>query len=63
MGKIFGRIDDDLEKRFRRVANAKFTGDRAPLSSALEEAIEKWIEDNIQLYKEQLKKELEDLEK
>ena len=62
MGKIFGRIDDALERRFRRVVDMKYTDSGRPLSDALEEAIKLFIEANKNLYKRELEKELRELE-
>jgi hypothetical protein len=43
MGKIFGKIPDDLEKEFRKAVIDHVGLQRGALSVALEEAIREWI--------------------
>ena len=46
MGKVFGRIPDNVEAQFRAIANLKFLENRSPISDALTEAISAWITEN-----------------
>jgi tryptophan synthase beta subunit len=46
MGKINLEINDDLEKKFRRLAVEKFEARKGFLKKAIEEAIRDWIHKN-----------------
>ena len=48
MGQINLKIDDNLEKEFRRVAAEKFEAKKGFLKKAIEEAIRDWIRKNSQ---------------
>jgi len=48
MGQINLKIDDNLEKEFRRVAAEKFEAKKGFLKKAVEEAIRDWIQKNSQ---------------
>lgn len=44
MGKTFLVLSDKLEEQFRRKAFEKYGGKKGHLSKALEDAIQKWID-------------------
>ena len=46
MGRIFIRIDDDLERKFRIKAVEKYGGRKGCIGKAVEEAIKKWLEES-----------------
>lgn len=43
MGQINLKIDDNLEKEFRKIAAEKFEAKKGFLKKAIEEAIRDWI--------------------
>jgi hypothetical protein len=43
---LYGRIDPDLEKRFRIKVIEKYGSTKGSLAQALEEAIRRWLEEN-----------------
>jgi hypothetical protein len=46
MGQVNLKIDDELEKNFRRVAAERFEAKKGFLKKAIEEAIRDWINKN-----------------
>jgi len=46
LGQINLKIDDELEKEFRKVAAEKFEARKGFLKKAIEEAIRDWIRKN-----------------
>lgn len=46
MGQLNIKIDDELEREFRKVAVEKFGAKRGFLKSAVEEAIRDWVNKN-----------------
>jgi hypothetical protein len=46
MGQINLKIDDKLEKEFRKVAAEKFEARKGFLKKAIEEAVRDWIHKN-----------------
>jgi len=46
MGRLFCRINDDLDKKFNVIVSAKFGRVRGALTSVIEEALKLWIEEN-----------------
>jgi hypothetical protein len=46
MGQINLKIDDKLEKKFRKVAAEKFEARKGFLKKAIEEAIRDWVHKN-----------------
>jgi len=46
MGNINLKIDDELEKEFRKVAAARFEARKGFIKKAIEEAIREWIHKN-----------------
>jgi len=46
MGQVNLKIDDELERKFRRAAVEKFEAKRGFLKKAVEEAIRDWIRKN-----------------
>jgi len=46
LGQINLKIDDNLEKEFRKVAAEKFEAKKGFLKKAIEEAIKDWIRKN-----------------
>lgn len=46
MGQINLKIDDNLEKEFRKIAAEKFEAKKGFLKKAIEEAIREWINKN-----------------
>jgi predicted transcriptional regulator len=46
MGQVNLKIDDELEKEFRRVAAKRFEAKKGFLKKAIEEAIKDWVDKN-----------------
>jgi len=46
MGQVNLKIDDNLEKEFRRMAVARFEAKKGFLKKAIEEAISDWVKKN-----------------
>jgi hypothetical protein len=46
MGQVNLKIDDSLEKEFRKIAAEKFEARKGFLKKAIEEAIREWIHKN-----------------
>jgi len=46
MGQINLKIDDELEKKFRKMAVEKFEAKKGFLKKAIEEAVRDWIHKN-----------------
>jgi len=51
MGRIDAIIPDDLEKKLRMKAIDKFGGKKGSLTEAVEEAIETWVDQDIEMKK------------
>lgn len=61
MGTITIKVNDEVEKKFREVVKATYSGKKGDLGRAVTEALQKWIDEKKQ--KELARKELSVLKK